>query len=119
MNLADHIKQELAAGREVRVHADKWLAHRDEGWMVGKFDSNQLLFVYPSESRPAVAYVPIAACTLVEPALKVGDRVRASVRMGSSPLTIIAMRGGWVWAVAEPTDAQPTTYHITDLERLP
>lgn len=118
--LADHIKQELAAGRKVRVKCPLWLADRPEGWEVqtsAYLDGSVRICLDPTQ-HGLHAFVPIADCTLVQPPLQVGDRVRVTGR-GSGPLTILAMRGGWAWTIAEEHSALPHTYHVTDLERLP
>ena len=119
MNLADYIKAELAAGREVRVKCPLWLADRPEGWVVqgewpGKDERVVTVLILPGWC----AGVPIADCTLVQPPLKVGDRVQTVGTESLATIVGIDDSKGRYW-IRYADDDSYNTLRSSDLERLP
>lgn len=75
-----------------RVHCDKWLAYRDDGWAVTYIYADGTLRI--DFTNQTAAYVLQADCTLIPPPLQVGDRVRTAVGLTA---LVYAVNDGQVW----------------------
>lgn len=102
-----------------RVHCDKWLAHRDEGWEVTSRDDfwDDSVVVHGANFPGGWTNysVPLADCTLIPPPLQVGDRVRVKGTNISTPI-VFAISGDFAFIGYE--DGSSGRFQLKELERI-